>query len=379
MRLALLLATAALWAAGQEAPQTETPLRVLFLGNSYTYYNDLPAMLATLAKASGGRPIEAKGVTRGGANLAEVWSLTSGLEEVRAGGWDYVVLQEQSTLGQSYVDGRWGVNDPAGFWRWARFWQTEILRSGAKPVLYLTWGRKLYPEFQTGLDYAYSEAARQLEATLAPVGLAWKRVRETAPDVELFDADGTHPSPTGTYLTACVFLEVFNGRTCEGPQAVLPVLRLTEETQQVLAAAAHWAVTQERAGLLRDLPRPDYGTARTLPTPQNVKPEDYQGRWKGKARIYNAEHEMELQLTVKEKFCAGRLTLMNRKNGFEITLPLSRCGIDFGTLLFTTTDPRLVIEDFRAVLDNGLLIGNHSLRDVDPYRRILGSFELKKD
>jgi hypothetical protein len=110
-----------------------------------------------------------------------------------------------------------------------------------------------------------------------------------------------------------------------------------------------------------------------------VKPEDYQGRWKGKARIYNAEHEMELQLTVKEKFCAGRLTLMNRKNGFEITLPLSRCGIDFGTLLFTTTDPRLVIEDFRAVLDNGLLIGNHSLRDVDPYRRILGSFELKKD
>ncbi len=379
MRLAALLALAVRLAAQPAIPETETPLRVLFLGNSYTYYNDMPAMLMNIANATPGRRLETKMVTRGGATLSEVWSLTNALDEVRGGGWDYIVLQEQSTLGQNYVEGRWGVNDPAGFLRWSRFWKAEIDRVNAKPIVYLTWGRKQFPEFQTGLNYAYSEVAREIGATLCPAGLAWQRVRETAPEIELFDPDATHPSPIGSWLTACVFLEVLTGKTCDGPEANLPILRLTEAQQQTLASAAHWAVEQERAGLLRDLPRPNFGIARTLPIPGASKPEDFAGSWKGKAALFNAPHDMEVQVSVKDNTCTGRLSLANPRTGFRLSYPFSRCSIDHSTLLFTTTDPRLLIDEYRAVLDNGILLGNHSLRDTDPYRRILGSFELKKD
>ncbi|MEJ1935593.1 hypothetical protein WDZ92_35820, partial [Nostoc sp. NIES-2111] len=132
--------------------QEEPPLRVLFLGNSYTYFNDLPGMVSKLAATSGGRKIDAKSVTRGGANLSELWSVTNGVETLRSGEWDVVVLQEQSTLGANFFDGRWQVNDPAAMLRWAKFWHTEIQRKNAKTILYLTWGRKARPEFQTALN-----------------------------------------------------------------------------------------------------------------------------------------------------------------------------------------------------------------------------------
>ena len=67
----------------------EEPLRILFLGNSYTYYNALPDMVMTLANSTPGRRLETKSVTRGGATLADLWNLTNALEVLRSGTWDY--------------------------------------------------------------------------------------------------------------------------------------------------------------------------------------------------------------------------------------------------------------------------------------------------
>jgi len=359
--------------------KAEERLRVLFLGNSYTQTNSMPEMLAAIANSTPGRMLEVKSVTRGGATLADLWTLTNGLDVLRSGTWDYVVLQDFSTLGQSFIDSRWGVNEPTGLVQWSRFWNAEIQRKGAKPILYLTWARKLYPEFQSGLNYAYAEAATEINASIAPAGLAWKRFRETQPNLELFTADGSHPSPLGTYLTACVFLETLLNKSCAVPSKVPTIVRATPEIQTQIAAAAHFAIEEYRAGVLTNLARPDYGALRPLPTPLDTKPEDFQGHWKGRANIYSGVHEMTLEVSTQGRTCKGILKIENPSTNMKFSYPLTGCTIDHVTLMFLTIDPRQIVEEFKAVIDGGKLIGTHVLKDTNPYRRIQGSFELKRD
>ncbi len=379
MRLAVLILASLPLLAQNEAIKTDEPLRVLFLGNSYTYYNALPDMVMALSNSTPGRRIEGKGVTRGGATLQDLWHLTNALETLRNGTWDYVVLQDQSMLGESYVDGKWGINEPNGLLRWVRIWNAEIQRKNAKTILFLTWGRKAYPEFQTGLNFAYAEAAREISATIAPAGLAWKRIRETQPQIELFDADGTHPSPAGTYLTACVFVEILMGKTCEGATRNPQALRVPEDTQRLLTQAAHSAVEQYKAGILTHLPKPEYGTLKPLPPATSSKSEDFTGTWKGKATIYNATHEMELKLDSSGRTCRGSITLVQKKKQTSLSYPLSNCTIDMTTLIFLTSDPRHIVEEYKAVIDGDKLVGTQILRSTDPYIRFQGSFELRKD
>ena len=379
MRLAALIVAALPVLAQIVEPKTEEPLRVLFLGNSYTHTNALPEMLMTIANSTPGRMLDAKSVTRGGATLADLWTLTNGLEVLRAGKWDTVVLQDFSTLGQSFIDAKWGVNEPAGLIQWAKIWNAEIQRKNAKPLLYLTWGRKAQPEFQAGLNYAYAEAAKEIGAQIAPVGLAWKRIRDTQPQLELFVADGSHPSPLGTYLTACVFLETLLYKSCGGASKVPTIVRITPEIQTIIADAAHAAIEEYKAGALTNLARPDYGTLKPLPTPLETKPEDFNGTWRGKASIYSGVHEMALEVSMQGRQCTGQLTIENPALKHRFSYPLASCAVDQVTLLFVTNDPRQIVEEYKAVIEAGKLIGTQLVRDTNPYRRMQGSFELKKD
>ncbi len=359
--------------------QTEEPLKVLFIGNSYTHTNAMPDMAMSIANSIPGRQLDARSVTRGGATLADDWMLTNALDVLRTGAWDTVVLQDYSTLGQNFIDGKWMINDPSGLLQWSKFWNAEIQRKNAKTLLYLTWARKAHPDFQTGLNYAYAQAAKEINAQIAPVGLAWRRVREAHPHLELFVADGSHPSPLGSYLTACVFVEVLLNKSCAAPAKTPAIVRATAEQQAQIADAAHQAVEEYKAGILTNLPRPDYGVAKSLPTPADTKPEEFQGTWKGKAYIYSGVQDMELRVTTLGRTCKGSLTIANANAGVALTYPLTGCAIDQVTLTFLVSDPRIITEEFRAVIDNGRLSGTHALKDTNPYRRMMGSFELKKD
>jgi hypothetical protein len=355
--------------------QEEAPLRVLFFGNSYTYFNDLPNMVSKLAGASAGRKIEARSVTRGGANLSEVWSVTNAVETLRNGEWDVVVLQDQSTLGSSFIDGRWQVNDPAGLLRWSKFWQAEIQRKNAKTIFYLTWARKARPEFQTALNYAYAEASVAIGAQIAPAGLAWKRLRETQPQIELFDPDGSHPSPVGTLVNACVFLETLVQRSCA--QVALPptTVKINEADWKAVAMAAEFAVEQYKAGALANPLKPDFGTPRTL-TPS--KETEWTGEWRGNALIYDGVYQMHLHLIDGGKACQGTIQISHPVSKVALQYPLALCKVENGFLTFGTSDVRGSIEDYKAVLQEGKIVGAHALRSLDPYRRVAGSFELKR-
>lgn len=193
-------------------------LHVLFIGNSYTYYNNLPRMLAGLAaSAKPARMLEIEMLTVGGATLKRLWDSGQAQQALARGKWDYVVLQEQSTLGMSkFVDDVPQINDPAEFHAAARVYDAEIKKLGAKTLFYMTWARQNNPGGQTQLAEAYTKIGRELNTSVAPVGLAWQAALKARPDLALHVEDKSHPNPAGSYLAACVFYAVFYGQSPEG-------------------------------------------------------------------------------------------------------------------------------------------------------------------
>ncbi|HEX2034738.1 MAG TPA: SGNH/GDSL hydrolase family protein, partial [Chloroflexota bacterium] len=176
-------------------------MRVLFVGNSYVFFNDLPGLLTSLARA-GGVALDAESVVEGGMTLLGHLRNGAAVARIRAGGWDAVVLQEQSTR---------PLRAPALLRLTARRLAEESRRAGARPILFLTWARRDDGRQQRALDLALAGTAQAIGAGLAPVGPAWQRVLTERPDLVLHAADGSHPAPAGTYLAACVFFAVLTG------------------------------------------------------------------------------------------------------------------------------------------------------------------------
>ncbi|MGD8245079.1 MAG: DUF4886 domain-containing protein [Anaerolineae bacterium] len=201
--------------AGVEAGQ---PLRVLFIGNSYTFHNNMPEMLAQLMRA-GGRDIEVQSSARGGWTLADHAASEETLSMLMSQNWDYVILQEQSVI-PCIPARREQLMYPA-----VRAIHDEVQRAGAETVLFVTWGRRDglsaegyrdYEMMQDQLNSGYMEIGTEVGAVVAPVGIAWQNARTADTQLQLWDRDGSHPSQEGSYLAACVFYSVICGESPEG-------------------------------------------------------------------------------------------------------------------------------------------------------------------
>jgi hypothetical protein len=188
------------------SPFARTPcVRVLFLGNSYTYVNDLPAVFRHVARA-GGQNIETGMVANGGETLAQHATSSESLGAIRGSRWQFVVLQEQSEI-PALASVRESQMDPA-----ARSLVAVIRAAGATPVLLETWAHRDglpadnldYPAMQTAINEGYGELGQELGVTVVPAGQAWAAVLRLDPATALWQADGSHPSNAGTYLVACV-------------------------------------------------------------------------------------------------------------------------------------------------------------------------------
>ena len=206
-------------------PQTRSVLRVLFVGNSYTVFNNLPDLVAAIAAADPDGPIIVPMlVTRGGATLR--WHLENGsaLKSLATGTWDFVVLQEQSLLGGDFKDGKAVVGDPSEFHASTREWAARIRAVGATPILYMTWARREPADaarVQKALADAYLGIGKELGVKVAPVGLAWAETRRRLLTLDLHIWDGSHPTPAGSYLAAAVIYATLTARSPVGAPSVI--------------------------------------------------------------------------------------------------------------------------------------------------------------
>jgi hypothetical protein len=206
---------------GQNAPVK--PIRLLFIGNSYTYFNNLPKLVeAVAASQKDGPKFETEASLRGGMALKWHWDNGAALEAIRKGGWDFVILQEHSLLGNPPGKSATPeVNDPATFFEYAQKFDAEIKKAGAKTVLYATWSRDGYPEHSRKLDEAFTRLARQIDAAIIPTGLAWTIAKIEAPGLKLHMPDRSHPTMTGSYLNALAFYQCLTGRNVVDPPTVI--------------------------------------------------------------------------------------------------------------------------------------------------------------
>ncbi len=166
-------------------------LRILFIGNSHTYYNDMPALAAAELEKQGIR-CEVTMIAHGG------WFLEQHVQEpdvkfnIRYGHYDYVVLQEHAHP--------FGPEEK--FYGAVRCLTEWIRQASARPVLYMTWAKKGEEGEQPRMSAAYREIARKTGALLAPVGELWWEYRRSHPKIEMYDGDGAHASAAGSAFAA---------------------------------------------------------------------------------------------------------------------------------------------------------------------------------
>jgi hypothetical protein len=205
------------------------PSRILFIGNSYTSRNQLPRLLVDLAAAAAHpRRVEFELIFAGGASLKRHWNAGIARERLAKQSWNYVVLQEQSTL---------PVKNAARYHENVRLFAPEIVRRGAKTALYLTWARRQAPDTQGSITRAVEEIAVEVDALVVPVGPAWHAFMARHSDVMLYTDDGSHPTAAGSYLAACVFLGSLFGEAPHGFSVSDP-LRIDRAVAAMLHAVA---------------------------------------------------------------------------------------------------------------------------------------------
>jgi hypothetical protein len=182
-------------------------LHVLFIGNSYTFVNDLPGMFSKLA-CSGGKKVETDSYAQGGWTLAQHAASADSLAKINQQKWDFVVLQEQSEVPAIY-NSRIQTMYPA-----ARTLVSLIKQKGAQPLFFLTWGHRdgdpqfglaNYNVMQSELNIGYTGIALELGVPVAPVGKAWQKIVTQPNAISLWQDDASHPTVAGTYLAASVF------------------------------------------------------------------------------------------------------------------------------------------------------------------------------
>lgn len=227
----IVLLAAVIFAPGYLLPQDKDSesekdtTRILFIGNSYTFMNDLPGTFKKLAE-SGGETVITDISAISGATLAKHSRNKNTINKIKNGKWDYVVLQEHSlgTLVDSFK-----VNNtyPA-----VEYLDSLIKKQKAKTLLYMTWGRKRggaqvldtlrtkyykdYFEMQTVIEKSYRDLGKKIGAEIIPAGLAWESVIKKYYFANLWQKDESHPNIEGTYLNACVFYATIFGKSPAG-------------------------------------------------------------------------------------------------------------------------------------------------------------------
>lgn len=192
--------------------------RVLFVGNSYTQVNDLPQLITAVAQSMGDN-VEAYSNTPGGCTFMQHCTNQS-MTMICQGGWDIVVLQEQSqypSFPQEQVENE--------VFPYAQRLVDSVYANSpcAEPMFYMTWGRengdqsnaRFFPVLGTyeGMDSMlyerYMYMAEANDASVCPVGRVWRRLRSDYSDIRLYQSDGSHPSLEGSYAAACAFYVLF--------------------------------------------------------------------------------------------------------------------------------------------------------------------------
>lgn len=204
-------------------------MRILFIGNSHTYVNDLPFIVKRILFANS-IECEVTMLSHPGMGLDYHLEQPEMRFNILFGGYDYIVLQHDAHpfRGEGIlIEAAKGINE-------------FISKTSATALLYMTWTEKQNREGQAAMAEAYRKAAEEISAKVAPAGIAWELFREKHPECELYAEDGGHASMKGSILTAYTIAATI----CNG--GMIPA----SKEEEIFSLTAVKAIEMENAAII---------------------------------------------------------------------------------------------------------------------------------
>ena len=229
--------------------QTDS-LRVLWIGNSFTFYNDVPKMVEEMGKENG-LDISVTLILKGGERFSGHLQNPELHRQLERGVWDYVIMQEFSStpaystkyVAENILPYAAKIDSLA-----------KKYSPGVETIYYMTWGHKYgntrqtdyplddtYEQMQDRIATTYIDMAYENKGTVSPVGIAWRNIRRNHPEIELYIEDNFHPSLAGSYLAANTIFASIYGR----PFKLYKIEGLTIDEMEILHAEAEAAAFAE--------------------------------------------------------------------------------------------------------------------------------------
>ena len=226
-------------------------IKVLFIGNSYTYVNNLPQAVADMATGKGDTVIF-DSHTVGGYSFQQHSADATTQQKIAQGGWDYVVIQ-----GQSQEPSFPPAQVQQQTYPYARILDSLVhaADSCTETIFYMTWGKEngdsancasypvicTYSGDQDRLSQSYQEMGQLNHATVAPAGEAWRLVKAQNTGFPLYQTDHSHPTIWGTYLVASVMYEILFQKSVMADTFITSGISTTDAL--LLRQAAHTTVS----------------------------------------------------------------------------------------------------------------------------------------
>jgi|GEM_PF-122719 len=202
----ILFLSSSLSAQTSSAPNSQNKkIRVLFVGNSFTYYNNLPQVVSAMAKSQD-VIIDTKHSTVGGSSLENHWKSERGTQTrimLELEKWDYVVFNNHSLS---------AINSPEKFLDYSKKFADLVRSKGAEPIFMMTWAYKSNPLMLPEIEKLHKELCEQTNTNFIPGGPLFASSLKYRADIELFH-DDIHPSSNGTYLLGLAFYKYFTGKS----------------------------------------------------------------------------------------------------------------------------------------------------------------------
>lgn len=228
--MTLFVVVAAAPFAFTPAARTE---RILFIGNSLTYSNDLPRMVRNVAAHGTDVAVQTETLAFPDFSLEDHWNDGRARRALESGHWTIVVMQQGPSAS---AEGRQVLRDYA-----SKFAALGKIR-GARSALYTVWPSRSRLSDLDAVIESHRLAAQDAGAGIVPVGVAWRAALREDPSLPLYADDGFHPSRAGTYLAALVFREWLTGEPSGGfTRTWRRAPRLAPPQASLLEDAAHRA------------------------------------------------------------------------------------------------------------------------------------------
>jgi hypothetical protein len=382
-----------------QSPTAEKKIiRILFVGNSYVYSNNLPEVLEVITNNSSDDSLYTEMVTIPGSTLQIQWELGEALQKIQTKNWDYVILQEHSTLGPRLINGQLRINDPANFYKYVRLFNEEITKDSSETLLLLTWARKSAPEHQPKINNAYLNIGNELDIKVIPVGAAWQEVLNNYNDIDLYWNDDSHPTYEGSYLSACVIYSslfekspiglIYNFEVNQVSEfgeidedSSKSIIEIDSDEAKILQSAA-WEVHNKFI----------VSTEVVFPVPENtlhsnqvrIKDDDFViefiGDWEGQLVLFEYQTDLFLEFELAEDSLNLSCEIARNGSIHHTTLMVNNVQFKDEHLSFSVKrEENCGIIKFDGKLIDDLLIGIAEYRSFESHKYYSGFWKLEKD